>query len=119
MIGTANGRVGSFSAGATETKFPAYQPTLAALTPPPSGPQPQPVSPLLQSHLQPTQFKAFTPNSVFDQSQVRGSSNGLSGQDYDRVRLGGGMAPSANGASSQTYEQRQWIDKNPARLIGD
>ena len=92
MNGVAtDGRNGSFSTGALETKNPS---------------------------LQPVQTQPFAANSVFDQSQVRGTSNGLSGQDYDRKRIGGGMAPSANGSSSQTYDQRQWIDKNPYRTIG-
>lgn len=92
MDGVATGRTGSFSTGVTETKNPS---------------------------LRPVQFQNFQSNSVFDQSQVRGSSNGLSTQDYDRRRVGGGMAPSPNGASSTTYDQRQWIDKNPYRTIGD
>lgn len=119
MNGVATGRTGSFSTGAMETKFPTYQPTQVALAPKPSGPQPQQHSPLLQGMAQGSQFRTFSPNSVFDGASVRGSSNGLSGEDYDRKRLGGGMAPSDNGASQATYEQRMWIDKNPARTLGD
>jgi hypothetical protein len=66
----------------------------------------------------PVQPVSFGATSVFDQAQVRGSSNGLSTGDYDRRRIGGGTAPTPNGASSQTYDQRQWIDKNPYRTIG-
>jgi hypothetical protein len=67
---------------------------------------------------QPIRTQRFTPTSVFDETQVRGSSNGLSGNDYDRRRIGGGSAPSPNGSSSQTYDKRLWIDKNPYRTIG-
>jgi hypothetical protein len=66
----------------------------------------------------PTMQSHFTPTSVFDETQVRGSSNGLSSEDYDRRRIGGGSAPSPNGSSSGTYNQRLWIDKNPYRTIG-
>ncbi|MFJ6508636.1 hypothetical protein [Streptomyces sp. NPDC091879] len=67
---------------------------------------------------QPVHTQRFTPTSVFDETQVRGSANGLGSQDYDRKRIGGGFAPSANGASSQTYDKRLWIDKNPYRTLG-
>jgi hypothetical protein len=60
----------------------------------------------------------FQPTSVFDETQVRGSSNGLSSNDYERKRIGGGFTPSPNGASSGTYDKRLWIDKNPYRTIG-
>lgn len=91
MNGVSDGRNGSFSTGAMETKYPSAQPV----------------------HTQ-----RFTPTSVFDETQVRGSANGLGSQDYDRKRIGGGFAPSANGASSQTYDKRLWIDKNPYRTLG-
>jgi hypothetical protein len=91
MNGVTDGRNGSFSTGAMETKYPSTLPI-----------RPQ----------------RFTPTSVFDETQVRGSSNGLSGNDYDRRRIGGGSAPSPNGSSSQTYDKRLWIDKNPYRTIG-
>jgi hypothetical protein len=91
MNGVSDGRNGSFSTGAMETKYPSAQPV----------------------HTQ-----RFTPTSVFDETQVRGSANGLGSQDYDRKRIGGGYAPSANGASSQTYDKRLWIDKNPYRTLG-
>jgi hypothetical protein len=91
MNGVSDGRNGSFSTGAMETKFPSAQPM---------------------------QTQRFTPTSVFDETQVRGSSNGLGSEDYDRKRIGGGFAPSGNGASAQTYDKRLWIDKNPYRTIG-
>jgi hypothetical protein len=67
---------------------------------------------------QPVHTQRFTPTSVFDETQVRGSANGLGSEDYDRKRIGGGYAPSANGASAQTYDKRLWIDKNPYRTLG-
>jgi hypothetical protein len=67
---------------------------------------------------QPVHTQRFTPTSVFDETQVRGSANGLGSEDYDRKRIGGGYAPSANGASSKTYDKRMWIDKNPYRTLG-
>jgi hypothetical protein len=88
MNGVADGRNGSFSTGAMETKYPSAQP------------------------------QKFTPTSVFDESQVRGSANGLGSDDYERKRVVGGFAPSLNGASSQTYDKRLWIDKNPYRTLG-
>jgi hypothetical protein len=92
MNGVSGGRNGSFSTGAFETKYPSAQPV----------------------HTQ-----RFTPTSVFDETQVRGSNNGLSSDDYERKRVGGGgFAPSMNGASSGTYDKRLWIDKNPYRTIG-
>lgn len=91
MNGVSDGRNGSFSTGAMETKYPSAQPQSIA---------------------------RFTPTSVFDETTVRGSANGLGSQDYDRKRVGGGFAPSANGTSSNTYEKRMWIDKNPYRTIG-
>jgi hypothetical protein len=91
MNGDTSGRSADFSTGAMETKYPSDQPV---------APRP------------------FAPTSVFDQTQVLGSSNGLSSDDYGRKRLGGGAAPSKNGASSTTYDSRLWIDKNPARTIG-
>ncbi|MFE4681582.1 hypothetical protein ACFRNJ_12190 [Streptomyces sp. NPDC056721] len=91
MNGVSDGRSSSFSTGAFETKYPTVQPI---------------------------RTKRFTPTSVFDETQVRGSSNGLGSDDYDRRRIGGGTAPSLNGASSQTYDSRLWIDKNPYRTLG-
>jgi hypothetical protein len=91
MNGVSDGRNGSFSTGAMETKFPSAQPI---------------------------RTQRFTPTSVFDEKQVRGSSNGLGSEDYDRKRIGGGFAPSLNGASSRTYDSRLWIDKNPYRTLG-
>ncbi|MER5754336.1 hypothetical protein [Streptomyces sp. NPDC002088] len=91
MNGVPGGRNGSFSTGAIETKYPSVQPV----------------------HTQ-----RFTPTSVFDETHVRGSDNGLGTGDYERKRVGGGFAPSMNGASSQTYDKRLWIDKNPYRTIG-
>lgn len=91
MNGVAGGRNGSFSTGAMETKYPSV-------------------------NLQPV--SRFQPTSVFDETQVRGSSNGLSSNDYERKRIGGGYTPSPNGASSGTYDKRLWIDKNPYRTIG-
>lgn len=91
MNGVSDGRNGSFSTGAMETKYPSAQPV----------------------HTQ-----RFTATSVFDETQVRGSSNGLSNGDYDRRRIGGGSAPTPNGSSSQTYDKRLWIDKNPYRTLG-
>jgi hypothetical protein len=90
MNGIADGRSGSFSTGTLDTKRPA-----------------RPIRP-----------RAFTPTSVFDETQVRGSSNGLSTDDYERRRLGGGSAPTPNGSSNSTYGKRQWIDKNPYRTLG-
>ncbi len=84
-------RANAFTTGAMETKYPSL-------------------------NLQPV--PSFQPTSVFDETQVRGSSNGLSSGDYERKRIGGGFAPSMNGASSGTYDQRLWIDKNPYRTIG-
>jgi hypothetical protein len=91
MNGEADGRSSSFSTGALETKYPSI-------------------------NIQPV--ARFQPTSVFDDTQVRGSSNGLSSNDYERKRVGGGFAPSMNGASSGTYDRRLWIDKNPYRTIG-
>ncbi|MFE2101603.1 hypothetical protein [Streptomyces sp. NPDC059468] len=92
MNGVAEeGRNGAFSTGAMETKFPSI-------------------------NLQPV--ARFQPTSVFDETQVRGSANGLGSEDYDRKRIGGGFAPSNNGASKGTYDKRLWIDKNPYRTIG-
>jgi hypothetical protein len=91
MNGVADGRSESFSTGALETKYPSINH--------------QPVA-------------RFQPLSVFDETTVRGSSNGLSSGDYERKRVGGGFAPSMNGASTGTYDKRLWIDKNPYRTIG-
>lgn len=89
MNGIADGRGGSFTTGAFETKYPT------AMKP-----------------------RTFTPTSVFDETQVRGSSNGLSTDDYERRRIGGGATPTPNGSSNETYGKRLWIDKNPYRTLG-
>jgi hypothetical protein len=105
MNGAAEGRNGSFSTGAMETKYPSIDYGYPSV-----------------NHAYPTvshqPLARFQPTSVFDETQVRGSANGLGTQDYDRKRVGGGFAPSANGASSQTYDKRLWIDKNPYRTLG-
>lgn len=87
MNGEFGGRSESFSTGATETKYPTVQPT------------------------------PFRPSSVFDESAVHGSTNGLSSSDFNLRRIGGSGMPSVNGASSATYNQRLWLDKNPYRSL--
>lgn len=60
---------------------------------------------------------SYHPQSIIDQPSIMKSTNGMSVADHDRMTMGGGMLPSANGQSKDTYQKGQWLT-SPYRTFG-